>query len=46
MKINTDKILTDKVYILKTALPRNGKTTRPLTSVKCSQKELFHAVES
>ena len=32
--------------ILKTALPRNAKTTRPLLSAKCSQKELFDAVES
>ena len=30
---------------LKTALPENGKTTRHLASVKCSQEELFDAVE-
>ena len=31
---------------LTTALPRNGKTSRTVATVKCSQKELFDAVES
>ena len=31
---------------LETALPRNGKATRPLVRIKYSQKELFDAVKS